>query len=955
VDLSLDRRSFLKGSGGALAWLALARLAPRPAFAAAPGAAAPAYGDWRDVWREKWRWDRIVHSSHARANCISGCSWNVFVKDGIAWREEQNAIYAASEPGVPDFNPRGCQKGACYTDLMYERSRILHPLVRAGERGSGRWKRVSWDEALARVADGLIDAAVAHGTGSIVYDHGTTNIDFGADTAAEMRLFAALNSTNLDSWAGVGDMPYGCVQTWGMYNSEGTSDDWFKSDFTIVWVGNPSYTRIPEIHFMHEARYRGAKLVVIAPDYNATAVHADYWLNPRVGTDAALSLAMAHVILSENLHDADYVREQTDLPMLVREDSGRYLRESDLVEGGRDDLLYFWDETAGALAPAPGCQGEGSPSLALGGRRPALAGRHEVALRDGQKVSVRPLLERLREHLAADYTPAKAAAVTGVAAGTIERVARELAAAKRAMIFSSWGSCKHYHSDLVQRCGILLMALTGNQGRPGGGLRVASWWPVQGFDALSREARAIPLATKLRLLWLAYSGRGIAWREFESLMQELSIFGGATPLMPWLYAHAGYAELWDRREFHDPAQPRATSEYFREAVDRRWIPIHPAPGTPPKVFVFTGSNPLRRWPAPQIARTHLWPKLELIVDVNFRGCTSGMWADVLLPAAGYYEKDSLKYSQAYLPYFILCEKAVEPLGESRPEWWIFGRLARVIEERAKSRGVSAVKDVAGGETDLSTLYARWSDGGKFHEDDARAAVDFILRNTKSVGEQGYDEASKTGLLPVVQASANPHSLYALGTEFHTGRTLYPHARFVEGKDAWPTLSGRQQFLIDHPWYEEMGETLPVHKEPPQAGGAHPVRLTGGHTRWSIHALWRDSALMLRLQRGEPVVYVARADATSRGVADGERVRVWSDVGAFEAVAKIAGSVQPGQAIIYHAWEPYQFKDWKGQQEPVAAPWKALHLAGGYGQIHYRPIYGAPGHAPRAQCVDFAKA
>jgi ethylbenzene hydroxylase subunit alpha/complex iron-sulfur molybdoenzyme family reductase subunit alpha len=79
------------------------------------------------------------------------------------------------------------------------------------------------------------------------------------------------------------------------------------------------------------------------------------------------------------------------------------------------------------------------------------------------------------------------------------------------------------------------------------------------------------------------------------------------------------------------------------------------------------------------------------------------------------------------------------------------------------------------------------------------------------------------------------------------------------------------------------------------------------------------------------------------------------VGAFEAVAKIAGSVQPGQAIIYHAWEPYQFKDWKGQQEPVAAPWKALHLAGGYGQIHYRPIYGAPGHAPRAQCVDFAKA
>ena len=81
-----------------------------------PGHRRPArYEGWDDVYRESWTWDKVVHSSHARANCISACSWNVFVKDGIAWREEQNAIYEASEPGVPDFNPRGCQKGACYT------------------------------------------------------------------------------------------------------------------------------------------------------------------------------------------------------------------------------------------------------------------------------------------------------------------------------------------------------------------------------------------------------------------------------------------------------------------------------------------------------------------------------------------------------------------------------------------------------------------------------------------------------------------------------------------------------------------------------------------------------------------------------------------------------------------------------------------------------------------------
>jgi nitrate reductase alpha subunit len=112
--------------------------------------------------------------------------------------------------------------------------------------------------------------------------------------------------------------------------------------------------------------------------------------------------------------------------------------------------------------------------------------------------------------------------------------------------------------------------------------------------------------------------------------------------------------------------------------------------------------------------------------------------------------------------------------------------------------------------------------------------------------------------------------------------------------------------------------------------------------------------MLRLQRGEPAIWISREDAASRSVNDGDRIRVFNDVGEFEAIARVAPLVQPGQVIAYHAWEPYQFKNWKGQQEPVPAPWKAIHLAGGYGQIHYRQIYSAPGHHPRAQAVDFVR-
>jgi len=961
----IDRRSFLKQSGGALLTLGLVHLVP--ITAGQSRAAEPSlpklrsYKSFDDVYRESWTWDKMVHSSHARANCISGCSWQVFVKEGIAWREEQNAIYRSSEPGVvPDFNPRGCQKGASYTSLMYEASRIVYPLMRAGERGSGKWRRVSWEEALTAIADKMIDAAVSEGTGSIVYDHGTTNIDFGADTAGEMRFFSVLNATTIDSWAGVGDMPSGVAQTWGMYNCEGTSDDWFKSDFIIVWCGNPSVSRMPEMHFMHEARYRGAKLVVVAPDFSATATHADYWLNPRIGTDAALALAMAQVILSEGLHNEDYIREQTDLSILVRDDTGRFLRASDLEEGGNEDLLYFWDSALDRLAIVPGCEGEGSSSLALGNLRPTLTGIHNVELADGKQVQVRPLLDSLRDHLNASYTPEQAAEVTGVGAKTIRRIAREMAGVERAMIYCSWGACKHYHSDLFQRAQVLLMALTGNQGKSGGGLRVASWWRVEGFHKLAnpRVVSSIPLMERMRLLASTFYqrtfGGGIGWRDFEKLMQRMTPYRNGTPLMPFLYTHAGYDEIWDKREYNDPALPRETSDYMKEAVDKNWIPIRPLPGSEPRVFVFTGPNPLRRWPAPQYAEKVLWPKLNMIVDINFKASTSGLKADVILPASSYYERDSLKYSQAYLPYLLLCEKAVEPLGEAKPEWEIFGLLARTLQERAIERGVGTVGDGLGGEIDLTKTYEYWSNSGELDESNPKAAVDWILKNTPATGNLGWAEAEKTGLLPIVESSGGPDPLYAVATDYRPDRTLYPHARMIENKEGWPTYTGRQQFLLEHPWYEDAGEAMPVHKEPPMAGGNYPLRISGGHTRWSIHATWRDTELMLRLQRGEPAAWIANRDAEERGIVDGDRIRVFNDVGAFEAIAKVAPAVQPGEVIMPHAWEPYQFKNWKGPQEPVPAPWKALHLAGDYGQLHYRGIYLVPGHSPRAQAVDIVK-
>jgi DMSO reductase family type II enzyme molybdopterin subunit len=958
----VSRRAFLAGASTTVVMLGMTRLRCDGESPAGPVVAVPpaeavapvAYGDWRDVYQQRWTWDRIVKGTHTRANCMAACSWDVFVKDGVVWREEQAPIYDAPREDVPDGNPRGCQKGACYSDLQVASSRILYPLKRVGERGSGRWQRVSWEQALDEIADHVIDAAIEQGTESIVYDHGTTNAGYGPETSGEMRFAESVQATIMDSWSGVGDMPMGAVQTWGMYNCEGTADDWFRSDYIVVWVGNPNYTRIPELHYMHEARYRGAQLVVIAPDLNATAVHADLWINPKMETDAALGLAAAQVILAEGLHDPDYVREQTDLPILVREDTGRFLRHADLVAGGEENRLYLWDEARGGLAVAPGCEGDGSGgrSLALGSLRPALEGRFSVKLADGRSIDVRPVFERLREQLARDYRPEQAAAVTGVSARLIRRFARDLAGAGSAMIFASWGACKNYHSDLFQRAMILLMALTGNQGRHGGGLRVAAWWGLDGLDRMSTVD--LTLGEKLRVIPKAI--RGLSPRDYERIFVQVSEKGPNTPLMPFLYVHAGYRELWSEARHLDQALPRGMDDYMRIAIERDWTKIHPAPDRTPRVLIFTGCNPLRRWPAPQIAHQNLWPKLRCIVSINFRMNTTAHYGDYILPGAGYYEKHGIKYAQSYAPYIVLSDQAVKPLGESKSEWEIGGLLSKHVAKRAREQGIGPVRGFKDRPLDLKRVYDTHTSNGRYDPEDPRDPVkliDAIMRASDSVGNVSGEEALRLGAVRVV-GNARPSPIYAVYSDYDPQDTFTPHEWFLKGKVAWPTLTGRQQFYLDHEWYLEAGEALPVHKDPPGARSPYPLRINGGHTRWSIHAIWRDHEPMLRLQRGEPVCYLSPVDARARGIGDADRIRVFNDVGAFEAMAKLTPAAQPGEVIIYHAWEPYQFKSWKSQQEPVAAPWKPIHLAGGYAQLHYRMFYGSPGHHPRGAPVEIER-
>ena len=156
---------------------------------------------------------------------------------------------------------------------MYDPARVRYPLKRVGERGSGKWKRISWDEALDEIADSMhrrpSSRRAAIGSSGI---HGP-GISLGAQTAGAARLRVLLDSTTLDMNTEIGDGHRGCGETFGKIVFERSADDYFFSDLIVCWGVQPGYyTQIPNAHFLTEARYNGAQIVCITPDFSASSI-----------------------------------------------------------------------------------------------------------------------------------------------------------------------------------------------------------------------------------------------------------------------------------------------------------------------------------------------------------------------------------------------------------------------------------------------------------------------------------------------------------------------------------------------------------------------------------------------------------------------------------------------------------------------------------------------------------
>ncbi len=899
----MERRDFLKGT--AYCGLALAFGGPTtalPVFAAsrkAKGGARP----WEELYRREFldtRGDAQGYAFHC-SNCQGNCAWRVFAKDGRVMREEQAAAYPAIHPRIPDANPRGCNKGIIHSKQMVQADRLLHPLKRVGRRGEGRWQRVTWQEALDDIAARVVDTLTKNGLGSLMLHCGTGILSQGR-RAGPLRLGSLLGAQRLYPASAVGDMFTGASLAYGIATIGHSLDAWFEARTIILWGINAAVTRIPDAHYLTEARYNGAKIWCITPEYNATAKLATDWVPVKPGTDSFLALSLLHVLFRDRLIDEAFVREQTDLPFLVRTDSGALLRHKDLRDKGKEDVFYCWDEATNSVQPMPGTQGHFKKSLRLGKLKPALTGTWKVKGKDGKEIEVTTVFERARAE-ALKFPPEKTQETTGVHPELVERMARDLARAEKAIVNIGFSLHKYVSGTMTCWAAALACALTAHAGERGG-LDTENNWSLGGIGPLSSPKPA-----------RFASGFFSEWEN-----------GGMEASM--------------RRHYPDAHLKSALGLDADEtvALGRRFKQTSNAYFGKPKVVLLFADNMLQRNKAESHYRRNFVEGLDLLVDVNHRMDSTALWSDYVLPAKSQYESWDLRGELGYHRFcnITVPPKGLKPIGETRSEWEICLLLAEAISREAVRRGVERLPDPdflaqAGDKAgpvmrELKNLPAEFTDGGQLMNDED--VVRWLMKNVPAIAPWTPEDAMKRGFVPLNREAGFNSPLYA-------NRPFHSFENNVYLRQPYKTLSGRQQFYVDHPVFMKLGCATPT-ALPPLRPRSFPFAFYTPHTRHGIHSQWRTNTFLLRLQRGEPHVWLNPATAREKGIGEGVAVRVFNDVGEFFARAKLMPNVPPGSVVTDHAWEPYQFRNKLGLNNAVAGLLSPLELVDGWGHLTFNP-------------------
>ncbi len=738
------------------------------------------------------------------------------------------------------WGTRQCAKGYTFHRIVYGPYRLKHPIVRKGwkqwadagfpeltrelkekykfaSRGTDEFEKISWDEAFDYIARALVAIAKRYSGEAgakllkqqgyppeMIEDMG------GAGTRTiKMRggmgllgvigkygMYRLCNSLALldahvrgvdpeharagRTWSNYtwhGDQAPGHPWVHGLQNSECDFNDLRFSKLIIMNGKNLVENKLVDSHWFIETMERGAKIVVIAPEYGPPSTKADYWIPIRPETDAALWLGVTRLMMDNQWYDVEFVKKFTDFPLLVRTDNLKRLRAEEVfpdyksalspdgpsyrVQGlkkeQRDKLGDFvvW-ANGGPVAIHRDQVGANMPV------DPALDGAFKVKLVDGSEVEVMTLWEMYKTHLK-DYGLDTVAEITGAPKDLIEQLARDIATIRPAAIHQGEGINHWFHATESNRAAYLPLMLTGNIGKPGTGCH--GW--AGNYKAALFQGSA----------WTGPGFKGwVAEDPFEPNLDENA--PGSS-----IHAHAYFKDeepaFWDHGDV--PLIVDTPKEGRKCFTGKTHMP------TPTKAIFFTNVNLINnaKWAYGVIKNVN--PNVELIVSYDIQMTASIQYADFGLPANSWVEFDSYEITASCSnPFLQIWKGGIKKLYDSKDDLAIHAGIARAL---AKVTGDK-----------------RFEDYFKFELEGKRKV--YIQRLLDScITTQGYkvDDilAGKYGV---------PGQALML---FRT----YPRIPFWEQvHDNYPfyTDTGRLHAYSDDPTAIECGENFIVHREGPEA-------------------------------------------------------------------------------------------------------------------------------------------
>ncbi len=588
------RRSFIKGAAALTAAGALAGCSPQTQ-------------NLEEAEPQKEAPEEQIFAGACRGNCMGGCFLNVHVRDGQVVRT------TARDMPDPAYN-RICPRGAAHAERLYGAQRLQYPMKRIGERGEGKFERISWDEALVTIADNWKRIADEYGTGamSVFAASGNWGICSGVGMGGAIDRFR--NVTGASNIQQSVDAAFGralgIVMGMSPYTANNEPADFKNSKTIINWGSNPPISQPQVMHFIMEAKEQGTKFVVIDPVFNANAAKADWYVPIKSGTDGALALGLVCELIEQGWVDLDFVRDHTEACLLVRRDNGMLLRLSDLgVEPAKGDIDPVTGEPA-VIDPYAVWDDASGKIVALDeATEPAIEGVTEI---DG--IAVDTTYDLLKRAVQSDYTLDKVEAITGIPVADIKEIARLYAEEGPVNTYTLMG-CDHYVNGHYNFWAMFLPAiLSGNIGKPGAAVGSAGFTPL---EVANSAVTAAPVDSSGK----PCQGQGAMYRVNQVLeIQETGRLAGQDAILKGVWITNG-----------NPVTNMANIEYTKA-----WL-----------------------------------NNMEFVVVADITMTETATYADILLPSAHWFEQVELFTMTASHPYLLWQDKCVEPLGEAKPDFDIY--------------------------------------------------------------------------------------------------------------------------------------------------------------------------------------------------------------------------------------------------------------------------------------------